>query len=326
VRVHTDTKAGTLSEDLNARAFTVGRDIAFASGEYQPGTLIGDALIAHELAHVVQQGGGTATAPMQKGDVENSTFEQEANTSALGAMVSLWGDMKTGFANIARNAMPRLKSGLRLQRCRKKQETPVTAEKEEDDLAKKIGIKEWEIMRTPETSYTVNVYPGGTPVDAAEMTMPGLAKKRPGVAIGVKSLRELLMWIKKESKKRKAAGLPHQIEAMTLLGHGNAGEFAIGDYMYTAKTLKDNYGSDSVSEYVKEGALIIFDGCNAAAGAEGKVLMEEFGRIFFGSKKGKLRGNTCVIISLGETTSCKPVEFQYPEMKKFTAGDLLKGK
>ena len=59
VRVHTDAKAGELSSQLNARAFTIGSDVAFAGGEYKPGTLVGDALIAHELAHVVQQGGGT---------------------------------------------------------------------------------------------------------------------------------------------------------------------------------------------------------------------------------------------------------------------------
>src|SRR5205823_4199944 len=45
VEVHADANAGGLSEDLNARAFTVGQHIAFGPGEYQPGTLIGDALI-----------------------------------------------------------------------------------------------------------------------------------------------------------------------------------------------------------------------------------------------------------------------------------------
>ena len=68
VRVHTDAKAGELSSQLNARAFTIGSDVAFAGGEYQPGTLIGDALIAHELAHVVQQGGGTPAGGAQRKD------------------------------------------------------------------------------------------------------------------------------------------------------------------------------------------------------------------------------------------------------------------
>jgi len=55
VRIHTDATAAGLSESLNARAFTVGGDVAFGPGEYRPGTLIGDALIARELAHVVSR-------------------------------------------------------------------------------------------------------------------------------------------------------------------------------------------------------------------------------------------------------------------------------
>jgi len=57
VRIHTDTQAGTLSRQLSARAFTTGSDVFFGSGEYQPGTASGRHLLAHELAHTVQQGG-----------------------------------------------------------------------------------------------------------------------------------------------------------------------------------------------------------------------------------------------------------------------------
>src|SRR5262249_44418606 len=59
VRVHTDPVGSNVSRRLNARALTVGDHVAFDSGEYQPGTMVGDALIAHELAHVVQQGAST---------------------------------------------------------------------------------------------------------------------------------------------------------------------------------------------------------------------------------------------------------------------------
>lgn len=55
VRMHYDPNAARLAESLDARAFTVGEDIAFASGEYRPGAFAGRQLIAHELAHVVQQ-------------------------------------------------------------------------------------------------------------------------------------------------------------------------------------------------------------------------------------------------------------------------------
>lgn len=117
VRIHTDAKAEELSNQLNARAFTVGRDVAIRREEYRPGTPVGDALIAHELAHVVQQGGGNSSEPMQEAEVDHGSLEEEADMSAVGAVVSIWGGLKGGAANVARNAVPRLRSGLRLQRC-----------------------------------------------------------------------------------------------------------------------------------------------------------------------------------------------------------------
>jgi hypothetical protein len=55
VRVHSDQPAGKSARDLKARAYTIGRDIAFAPGEYRPESTAGRGLLAHELAHVVQQ-------------------------------------------------------------------------------------------------------------------------------------------------------------------------------------------------------------------------------------------------------------------------------
>jgi hypothetical protein len=59
VRTHAGPGAADAARALNARAFTVGSDIAFASGQYRPDAPEGRRLLAHELAHVVQQGGGT---------------------------------------------------------------------------------------------------------------------------------------------------------------------------------------------------------------------------------------------------------------------------
>jgi hypothetical protein len=56
VKIHNNSEAAQLNRQLNARAFTVGRDIYFNSGEYEPGTSSGRHLLAHELAHTVQQG------------------------------------------------------------------------------------------------------------------------------------------------------------------------------------------------------------------------------------------------------------------------------
>ncbi|HEY9835305.1 MAG TPA: DUF4157 domain-containing protein, partial [Vampirovibrionales bacterium] len=58
VRVHTNNTADTLNHSLSARAFTTGNNIFFKQGEYNPASSRGQELLAHELTHVVQQGGG----------------------------------------------------------------------------------------------------------------------------------------------------------------------------------------------------------------------------------------------------------------------------
>jgi hypothetical protein len=58
VRVHTGPEAAALSNSLSALAFTRGSDIFFAPGQYAPETTRGQEVLAHELAHVVQQSQG----------------------------------------------------------------------------------------------------------------------------------------------------------------------------------------------------------------------------------------------------------------------------
>jgi hypothetical protein len=58
VKVHTDSQSDQLNQSIQAKAFTTGKDVFFRQGEYDPGSSSGQELIAHELTHVVQQGGG----------------------------------------------------------------------------------------------------------------------------------------------------------------------------------------------------------------------------------------------------------------------------
>jgi hypothetical protein len=58
VRVHADTGADRLSRSLRANALTTGQDIFFRRGTYAPGSREGNALLAHELVHVLQQRAG----------------------------------------------------------------------------------------------------------------------------------------------------------------------------------------------------------------------------------------------------------------------------
>ncbi|NTW69467.1 MAG: DUF4157 domain-containing protein [Chlorobiaceae bacterium] len=55
VNIHTDSAAIQMNRELNAQAFTVGRDIYFNSGKYSPDSESGKYLLAHELTHTIQQ-------------------------------------------------------------------------------------------------------------------------------------------------------------------------------------------------------------------------------------------------------------------------------
>jgi hypothetical protein len=56
VRVHTDGMAANSADSVNGRAYTVGQDMVFGAGQYQPETAMGRKLLAHELTHTIQQG------------------------------------------------------------------------------------------------------------------------------------------------------------------------------------------------------------------------------------------------------------------------------
>ena len=77
VRVHADGASARLSDAIDARAFTHGRDIFFGSGEYAPGTGAGDRLLAHELAHTLQQA-PAGTLARQPKDPKRMTDAEKA--------------------------------------------------------------------------------------------------------------------------------------------------------------------------------------------------------------------------------------------------------
>ena len=81
VTVHTDDTSDQLNRSVSARAFATGTDVYFAKGEYNPGSADGDKLIAHELAHVVQQRGAANSGPLSVSQLGDA-LETEADTVA----------------------------------------------------------------------------------------------------------------------------------------------------------------------------------------------------------------------------------------------------
>lgn len=73
VRVHESARAGSAAEAINARAYTLGSDVAFAPGQYAADSQAGKRLLAHELTHVLQQSPGRAQVIARQERGEEST-------------------------------------------------------------------------------------------------------------------------------------------------------------------------------------------------------------------------------------------------------------
>jgi hypothetical protein len=86
VRVHTDSRASESARSVNAHAYTVGSNVVFRSGMYDPHSEPGQRLLAHELTHVVQQRNGPVSGAPAPGGIlvsdPSDAFEQAAERTA----------------------------------------------------------------------------------------------------------------------------------------------------------------------------------------------------------------------------------------------------
>lgn len=94
VRVHTGPDAATAAESIQAKAFATGNDVFFGEGEYQPNTDEGTRLMAHELAHVVQQNYEPNPKPVIQ--------RQERQSDALARLRQLIRESDTNVDAVAR--------------------------------------------------------------------------------------------------------------------------------------------------------------------------------------------------------------------------------
>lgn len=111
VRIHDDEAGARASSQLNADAFASGAHVGFASGRYRPGTMGGDALLAHELAHVASSRGARPTGEVAR----DGKDERAADGVALHAVAALHG--RGGAAGAAPGAQRSSVGAVRLARC-----------------------------------------------------------------------------------------------------------------------------------------------------------------------------------------------------------------
>ncbi|MHA4806464.1 eCIS core domain-containing protein [Flavitalea flava] len=82
VNIHTGSEATHLSNELNAQAFTVGKDIYFNHGKFSPESSEGKHLLAHELTHTLQQGGGYTDGEKEGSPVRKMAIQRSVKDKA----------------------------------------------------------------------------------------------------------------------------------------------------------------------------------------------------------------------------------------------------
>ena len=185
VRVHTGDTAARLATSVGAQAFAVGEHVAFGAGEYRPGTLGGDLLLAHELAHTVQQGTGAgASAGREPGRFDEAPHERVADLAAARAVASVYGLRIAGLPAVS---LAPGRAGLRLQSCK--------GSRTELDPAAFGPIPEYDKFTTPE----------GTIIDTDESaTAPASMVQYPDQLDHV--------WSKRRERRRPRKGRDRSLE------------------------------------------------------------------------------------------------------------------
>lgn len=127
VRIHTDEQANELSQSINARAFTIGKDIFFKKGVFSPGSRAGRETLMHELTHVVQQSGSNGANGRLKLGGPDTAHEKQADK--VGKANSGADSVKS--ASNSKGTVQRLQGRLNALRGKK-----ITKTEEEEKLQK----------------------------------------------------------------------------------------------------------------------------------------------------------------------------------------------
>ncbi len=116
VRIHTGGAAEAATTRFAAEALTAGQHVAFAPGRYRPGTPSGDRLLAHELAHVVQQrGSGGRIQPKSLVSMPGEAAEQAADSAADRVMAGKPAGIAAGGMSLRGRILRRARLGMQFR-------------------------------------------------------------------------------------------------------------------------------------------------------------------------------------------------------------------
>jgi hypothetical protein len=258
VRIHTERPAAETANALGARAFTIGKHIAFSEGEYAPPSAEGRRLLSHELAHVVQQRGASgAHATLARNAAEERAAGDAAERAArgLGPVTALG---QGGALRIQRDDKPPTKADA--------------GQKDANQTPQ--GVRITFVLRAPDDTYTKDV------TDYVRNTLKDQV-------VEVDNLQEAAEYLEKYAKVNKT-----KVNEVRLIGHGSTtggikmtpkGE--TGPRFITAEELEqmsaDTKLKSAAGGAMADGATVEFWGCNVGGTEKtGKAMSSIFNADF----------------------------------------------
>lgn len=242
-RVHTDSRAEVMTKSLGADAFTFGRNIFFNSGRYNPNTIKGAKLLAHELVHTVQQGFHDSQIPDHiPVSTPGEPMERQADSISTGIIENISGNQ----GNISKNV-----EGIKTQRIQPKIQ-----------MAKGVGVAIYE-TKNHAAGYEDH------PSEPFKYEANSLKEAGNKLTNFITAARRLISSI--------------AIKQLSFYGHAGPGDQSVGAgegqdplKQITVKTI-DAYPDDYKKIYkpLANGADVYLRGCNAGAGPKGLALLKK---------------------------------------------------
>jgi hypothetical protein len=325
VRVRADAAAARAADTLHARAFTVGSSIWFGAGEYRPDTGDGRRLLAHEVAHTVQQAGGPVGAqgkltigrtddPAERAadDAADAVLRGERASLPTGAATAVRRQPKPGApdctATSTGSSTATVKCGDREFRVTA---TPVTERRPATRVTATPDIDATDI------SLDVSICRGGTEVTIKpSINLPGALRTAIGNAISSGSIgnvtvkpRAQITWLQSQQFEVSITGGPDidssgRVTGGTVGGAVDTGNVKIGGNVFLGPDGKPTGGGITIGSSTKPKAVDCHDehvvlqlscesvtrtpGNPAVPGADPKAADEQL-EIFFEYMSTKLR-------------------------------------
>jgi hypothetical protein len=177
VRVHTGMEAERSAREVNAHAYTVGRNIVFGAGQFAPRTNVGRRLIAHELTHVAQQseiGASLQCAPDKNADAAAPSTDPICVSFDLTAFQATM-DGQVKDYKVSKDRLPLIRSLKMLRRCANSAELQQVRTKLETELGATDAQTIWDESGTAFGGYT-GFYPGFAPDIKGHLTKLGASE------------------------------------------------------------------------------------------------------------------------------------------------------